>query len=215
MLLWYIGAMIRHNESVRLTMDPCTPRPSSGPYVTPQLKRAIAARWKVLVPWVRMQQLRARDYDPSIASAESDRLCQRHSEHVLAMIREGISMRTIRRRRLDDPRLTDEVCALLVAAARERQSKARFRRTEDQRARDKLATLIKLGPIVRNSAPKGANNECPERCARAEAVLDPPALKAAIQVIRCQVCDNFYLRELRDPELQVRTNRPHALSRDN
>src|SRR4030095_11600330 len=124
--------MIRHNENVRLTMDPCTPRPLSGPYVTPQLKRAIAARWKVWVPWVRMQQLRARDYDPSVASAESVRLCHRHREHILNLIRDGISMRTIRRHRLDDPRITNEVRTVLVEAAKERQSKAWFRRTEDQ-----------------------------------------------------------------------------------
>ena len=64
MQVWYIGAMIRHNESVRLTVDPCTPRPSSGPYVSPQLERAIAARWKMWVPWVRMQLLRACQTDP-------------------------------------------------------------------------------------------------------------------------------------------------------
>ena len=34
--MWYIGAMIRHNENDRLTMNPWTPRPSAGPYVTPQ-----------------------------------------------------------------------------------------------------------------------------------------------------------------------------------
>jgi hypothetical protein len=126
--------MIRHNESVLLTMDPCTPRPSAGPYITPQLKRAIAARWKVWVPWVRMQLLRAPAYDPSGASAEADRLSHSHSEHILAMMRAGITVRTIRRHRLDDPRITDEVRTVLVEAAKERQSKAWLRRPEDQRA---------------------------------------------------------------------------------
>lgn len=74
MLVWYIGAMIRHNESVRLAIDPCTPRPSSGPYVSPQLERAIAARWKMWVPWVRMAQLRVPAYEASAAAAESARL---------------------------------------------------------------------------------------------------------------------------------------------
>ena len=139
-------------------MDPCTPRPSSGPYVTPQLKRAIAARWKVWVPWVRMLLLRADQSDPAVDAtedgADSRRLHRRHSDHILDMIRAGISMRTIRRHRLDDPRITDEMRALLVAA-RERQSKARIRRPEDQRAEDRLAMLIRLGPIVRNDAPRG------------------------------------------------------------
>jgi hypothetical protein len=159
-------------------MDPCTARQSGGPYVPLSLERAIAARWKHWVPWVRMQLLRQHRSDPivnpAIDIADSRRLRQRHSEHILNLIRDGISMRTIRRHRLDDPRITDEVRVMLVEAAKERQSKAWFRRPEKQRAQDKLATLIKLRPIVRDSAPKGANNECPERCARAEAVLDPP-----------------------------------------
>jgi hypothetical protein len=208
MPLWYIGAMTRQNESIHLTMDPCAPRPSSGPYLPPQLERAIAARWKVWVPWVLMQQRRARDYDPSVAAAESDRLRQRHLDHILNLIRNGISMRTIRRHRLDDPRITGGVRTVLVEAAKERQSKAWFRRPDHQRAEDRLATLIRLGPIVRNAAPKDANNECPERCARPAAVdLDPPALKEAIQAIRRLVCEHFYMREMRDPELTVRTNR--------
>jgi Bacterial dnaA protein helix-turn-helix len=200
--------MIRHSESLQLTLDPCTPRPSSGPYVTPQLERAIAARWNTWVPWVRMQQLRARDYDPSIASAESDRLRQRHRKHILAVMRDGITTRTIRRHRLDDPRIMDQERAVLVGAAKERQSKAWFRRPEEQRAEDRLATLIRLGPIVGHHAPKDTNNECPETHAQAAVVvLDPPALKPAIQAIRRLVCGHFYLREMRDPELTVRSNR--------
>ena len=121
--VWYIGAMIPHNGSVRLTLDPCTPRPSAGPYVTPQLERAIVARWKQWVPWVRMQQLQARDYDPVVAAAESARQRQCHREHILDLMRDGITMRTIGRHRLDDPRITDEVRTMLVHSVKERQSK--------------------------------------------------------------------------------------------
>jgi hypothetical protein len=117
-------------------------------------------------------------------------------------------MRTIRRRRLDDPRITNEVRTMLLAATRERQAKALYRRSEEQRAEEKLATRINLGPIIRNGAPKDANNRCPEKCARrAVVVLDPSTLKEAIQAIRRLVCEQFYLREMRDPELTVRTNR--------
>jgi hypothetical protein len=154
--------MIRHNGSVRLTVDPCTPRPSSGPYVSPQLERAIAARWRIWVPWVRMHLLRTRQSDPSVNTAvdspESRRLRLRHSEHILDMMREGMSMRTIRRHRLDDPRITDEVRAVLLEAAKEQQSKAWYRRPEEQRAEEKLATLIRLSPIVGHHAPKDTNN---------------------------------------------------------
>jgi hypothetical protein len=38
-------------------------------------------------------------------------------------------------------------------------------------------------------------------------VLDAPALKEAIQAIRRLVCEHFFLREMRDPELTLRTNR--------
>jgi uncharacterized protein YeeX (DUF496 family) len=193
-------------------MDPCAPRPSTGPYVPPSLERAIAARWQIWMPWVRMHLLRARQYDPSVNAAvdspESRRLRQRHSEHILDLMREGISMRTIRRHRLDDPRITDEVRAMLVHSAKERQSKARFRRPDEQRAEDKLPTLIRLGPIVKNAASKDANNESPERCARVAVVVrDPPALKETLEAIRRLVCKQFYLREMRDSELTVRTNR--------
>jgi hypothetical protein len=58
-----------------------------------------------------MQLLRAHQADPtenpSMDSPESRRLRQRHSEQVIAMMRDGISMRTIRRHRLDDPRRID------------------------------------------------------------------------------------------------------------
>jgi DnaA-like protein len=203
--------MIRHNESARLTMDPCTPRPSSGPYVTPQLKRAIAARWQQWVPWVRMHLLRARQSDPSVDAAvespESRRL-QRHSEIVIALMRDGISMRTIRRHRLDDPRITDEVRKVLADAAKARQAKAWFRRPEEQRAEERLARLIRLGPIARNATATNAGNESTEvRTSAAAVLLDPPALRETIQAIRRLVCDHFYMREMRDPELKVRTHR--------
>jgi hypothetical protein len=161
------------------------------------------------VPWVRMQQLRARDYDASAAAAQSARLRERHTEHILVAMRDGISMRTIRRHRLDDPRITDEVRTMLVEAVKERRSKARFRRPEDQRAEEKLATLIRLGPVVRNARPKNTNNECPETCAPAAeaAISDPQPLREAIEAIRRIVCEQFYLREMRDPELTVRSNR--------
>ena len=97
---------------------------------------------------------------------------------------------------------------MLVEAARERQSKAWFRRPDDQRAEDRLATLIRLSPIAGNAAATNAGNESTEvRTLAAAMVLDPPALKAAIQTISRLVCEHFYLREMRDPELTQRSNR--------
>jgi hypothetical protein len=136
------------------------------------------------------------------------RLRQLHSGHILAMLRSGISMRTIRRHRLDDPRITDGVRAVLVEAARERQSKARFRRSEEQRKQDRLPTLIRLSSIVRNVATAGPDCESHETGSHpGNVVLGPSAVPAAIQSIRRRVCEHFYLREMRDPELKVRTHR--------
>jgi len=141
-------------------------------------------------------------------SPESCRMRQRHTKFILAMMRDGVSMRTIRRYRLDDPRLMDDVRAVLLEAAKARQSKAWFRRPEDQRAEERLATLINLGPIVRHAASVDPGNEFPESCPQVEKlVLDPPALRETIQTIRRLVCEHFHLAEMRDPELTVRTNR--------
>ena len=67
-----------------------------------------------------MYLLQARQAAPTVNqtvdSPESRCLRQRHAEHILDLMRDGISMRTIRRHRLDDPRLTDEVRAILVLA---------------------------------------------------------------------------------------------------
>jgi hypothetical protein len=114
--------MIPYNESIRVTMAPCAPRPSSGPYVTPQLERAIAARWKEWEPWV-WSELRRRGIAPG-GSPELAKLRRRHSDHIVTLTDAGVSMRLIRRHRLDDPRIADEVRAVLVHSARERQRKA-------------------------------------------------------------------------------------------
>jgi hypothetical protein len=201
------------NSSVpRTTVDPCAARPSAGPCVPPSLERAIAARWQIWVPWVCMYLLRARQHDPTVNAAvdspEFHRLYQRHREHILELMRDGVSMRTIRRHRLDDPRLTDEVRAMLVEAASERQSKAWFRRSEEQRREERLWTLIRLGPVVERDSTRGPDSALSEGdCQPASVVLDRLAVPGAIESIRRQVCEHFYLREMRDPELTVRTNR--------
>ena len=207
----WLPAAIRPNRST-LTLDPCAPRSSFDPYVPTRLERAIAARWKYWVPWVRMYLLRARQSDPSVNSAmdspESGRFRQLHSEHILDMLRAGISMRTIRRHRLDDPRLTDELRAVLVQAAIERQGKARYRRSEEQRNEDALRRHMTLGPAAKSGSATGPDRGCAEALPQLRmVVLDPLAVPAAIQAIRQHVCQHFYMRERRDPELTVRTNR--------
>jgi len=208
----WLHAANRPNRSSTLTLDPCAPRSSFEPHVPTRLERAIAARWKVWQWWVHMHLLRARESDPSVNPAldspDSRRFRQRHSEHILDMLRAGISMRTIRRHRLDDPRLADGLRAVLVQAAMERQGKARFRRSEEQRNEDALRRLMTLGPAAKSGSAIGPDSGCAEALSQLRmVVLDPLEAPAAIQSIRKYVCEHFYMRERRDPELTVRTNR--------
>jgi hypothetical protein len=191
--------------------DPMSPRPAVQPSLPADLERRIAERWTTWVPWVRFYLLRACLSNPAVNpatdSADSCRLRQRHSELVIAMMRDGITMRTITRHRLDDPRITDDVRAMLVEAARDRQSKARFRRSEEQRKQDRQRMLLELGPFVGNAATSAPTNDSLERSPAETIVVDPLSVRGAIQSIRQHVCEHFYLREMRDPELTVRTHR--------
>ena len=184
--------------------DPMSPR--RAVLSLPQhLERIVDARWEVWTPWVRMFVLRRREPDPDAASKD---LRNRHREHLLALRRAGVTMRTICRNRLDDPRLNAEVRGILVDAARERQSKARFRRSEEQRKQDRQRMLIQLSPFVGNAATSAPTNDSTEeRSPAATMVFDPLSVQGAIQSIRQHVCEHFYLREMRDPELTRRTHR--------
>jgi hypothetical protein len=164
-----------------------SPRSAFEP-LPPNLERRISERWKAWVPWVRIHLLRDHRSNPAVNAAvdgpEFRRFRKRHSQHIVDMMRTGISMRTIRRHRLDDPRIMDEVRAVLVAAA------------------------IRLGPVAGRGTPTGPDGRpADEGSQAAMVVLDPLALQETIQLVRRQVCKHFYLREMRDPELAVRTNR--------
>jgi len=104
---------------------------------------------------------------------------------------------------------------MLVQAAKERQSKAWFRRTEEQRKQDRLWTLIRMGPVAGRDSTRVPDSASPEGdCQPAKVVLDRLAVPGVIESIRREVCEHFYLREMRDPELTVRTNRRrHVLPR--
>jgi hypothetical protein len=210
--VWRPAARGQNDIQRSAALNPCTPRQQSGLHMPPRLECAIAARWKLWVPWVRMLLLRAHQYDASVDAAadgsDSRRFRQRHSQHIVAMLRAGISMRTIRRHRLDDPRLTDDARAVLAEAAKARQSKAWFRRSEEQRNQDRLWTLIRLGPVVGRDSTRGLDSTSAEGdCQPASVVPDRLAMPGVIESIRRQVCEHFYLREMRDPELTVRTKR--------
>jgi len=69
-----------------------------------------------------------RKHDGAGRSAEFARIRRRHSEHLLNLMRLGIEMRLVRRRRLDDPRITDDCRTVLVRSVQERRRKARSAR---------------------------------------------------------------------------------------
>jgi chromosomal replication initiator protein len=67
--------------------------------------------------------------------------------------------------------------------------------------------LIQLNPFVGNAAIIAPTTNSPEERSSATMVVDPLEVQRAIQSIRQHVCEHFYLREMRDPELTVHTHR--------
>jgi len=100
--------------------DPSKPSVPSPPA---HVDRKIAVRWKEWEGWA-IVHLRQRGCYGSTAT-ELARLRQWHRQHVLSLLDAGIEMRLIRKHQLDDPRMTDEVRAVVMEAAIGRQRKTR------------------------------------------------------------------------------------------
>jgi DnaA-like protein len=199
---------MRNNLSpISLVLDPNAPRPFLE-FLPAHLQRKIAARWQEWVPWVWIY-LRQRRYAPA-GSPELARLRRRHSEDLLGMIRAGIGMRLIRRHRLDDPRITDELRAALVRAAVDR------RKTASLAGRRRLSNPHGVTvPELNNTSPGAAafadsrqaleSSPAPPQAPRN--IFPPQDKPVPIDVIRKRVSEHFHLRELRDQDLKVRSNR--------
>jgi hypothetical protein len=152
--------------------------------------------------------LRRQEPDPVAATRE---LRKRHTEHLVALWRAGITIRTIRRFRLDDPRITEEVRALMVKAAMKR------RRTAGAAPRADMATLIKLSNFVPASDAscvavaamdnQGSGESLQARAQAARDVTGSEELQRTIDLIRKRVCAEFHLAEVRDPNLTARSHR--------
>jgi hypothetical protein len=105
-------------------MDIMTPHTAlSAAQVAPRLQRRIVARWERWSPWAWLDA-RRRYADPAAVSAEVARLRQRHSDFLLSMLRAGVGTRIIYRHNLDDPRIANDLRAVLVRAAIERKLRA-------------------------------------------------------------------------------------------
>lgn len=178
---------MRNNLSpTSFVLDPNAPS-SSFTALSAHWERKIAARWKEWVPWVWIY-LRQRGYAPA-GSPELARLRRRHSEDLLGMMRAGIGMRLVRRHRLDDPRITEELRAVLVHAVMERRRKARRGSTAIADSSWRLESSQTLPP------------ETPRK------VIASQREALTIDSVRKLISEHFHLRELRDQELTVRSNR--------
>jgi hypothetical protein len=193
--------MQMNSSPTSLALDANAPSGFLLPFQPAHVQRKVAARWQRWAPWVRRRVLRC-DYAARM-DAETARMRHLHSQHLLRLLYLGISMRVIRRHRLDDPRITDEARAVLMRAAIDRRRKARLARRR---------TLSN----AQGSTTQPRNAEASDSSADLESSkIDfaprniPPVQDERITIDSIQklVSEHFYLRELRDEDLKVRSNR--------
>ncbi len=179
------------------TARPTRRRPddsSTIPDIPAILQRKITARWKEWEHWVWMDLLQ-RGIDP-LGSSEIAALRRQHSGHIVHFMRTGLTMRLIRRHRLDDPRITDELRRVLSWAVMERCSRASLVR---HRSSHGVATQL---------AAAGARGTEPSKIQVAPRQVSPSQYRPVpIDLIQKKVREYFQLRELRDQDLGMRSNR--------
>jgi hypothetical protein len=178
--------------------DPMSPRSSLEP-LPRYLERKITARWREWEPWVWLY-LRHQGCAPA-GSPELARLRQRHSAHIVGFMQRGLAMRLIRRYRLDDPRITDELRTVLVRAAMERRGKARMaRRCASSSPQDPTTQAVATG-----QPPQGSESSKIDLAPRN--ISPSQSTSVMIDMIQKLVSEYFYLPELRVQNLRVRSNR--------
>lgn len=194
-----------------VTLYPNTPT-SALSRLPARLERSIAARWKEWEPWVVLHIHRRQECGPSIAikSAEFIRLRRRHSRDIVALFQAGMAMRLIRRHRLDDPRLPDDARAVLVRAALERRRTTRLGRrgVRGNRGGAVVTSPSNIGldgATVNGSS--GGTQSSPRASTTVRTVVDSQELHRTIGSIQKRVSEHFHLRELRDPDLRLRSSR--------
>jgi chromosomal replication initiator protein len=155
-----------------------------------------------------MHVLRRREPDPDSASED---LRKRHTEHLVALWRAGVSLRLIDKHRLDDPRLTDAVRTLMMRVAMERK------KTAGVEPRGDMATLLKLSnfapaPPASSAAVSATDGQGNQESLQLQPqaprdVTDPEDRQRMVDLIRKRICAEFHLAELRDPNLTARSRR--------
>jgi hypothetical protein len=193
--------MQKNLSPISLVLDANTPSGFLLPFQPAHVQRKVAARWQVWAPWVRLLVLRC-DY-AALMDAETARMRQQHSQHLLCLLYVGISMRVIHRHRLDDPRITDEARAVLMRAAMERRRTARLARRRT--SRNAQGSTTRPREAANRDSPRDLE---PSTIAWAPRHISPVQDKrVTIDLIQKRVSEHFYLRELRDQDLKVRSNR--------
>jgi hypothetical protein len=165
----------------------------------PDLERRIAARWKEWEAWVWMD-LRHRGIAP-LGSSEIARLRQQHADHIVDFMQKGLTMRLVRRHRLDDPRIPDELRTVLVRRAIERCRKATVKYRLAARSTQDVTTQS----AATGNAPHGSRSSKLDLASRN--IFSSEYKSATIDLIRKGVSERFYLRELRDQDLKARSHR--------
>ena len=201
--------MRKNSSPISLEFDANTLGPF--PLALPaQLERKIARRWKEWEPWVLMQLRRRPDFNPAIPSPQMARIRKWHRNYVLDLIQAGTSMRLVRRHRLADPRSTDDMRSVLVRAATERRKKAwlaRRRAISDPHSMlvsDFNNPDIGAASLANSLLRLESSQIAPQR---PEKIIASQETQTTIDLIRKRVSQHFHLPELRDPDLNIRSNR--------
>jgi hypothetical protein len=112
-------------------------------------------------------------------------------------------MRVIRRHRLDDPRITDEARAVLMRAAIDRRSTARLARRRT--LSNAQGSTTRPGDAATSDSPRDLESSKTDLASRTISPVQDNRI--TIDSIQKLVSEHFYLRELRDQDLKVRSNR--------
>lgn len=188
--------------SLTSPINPYAPNWALLSFLPAHVERKIAARWQEWVAWVRMLVLRS-GYDAARMAAETARMRQQHSQHLLLLLHLGISMRVVRRHRLDDPRITKEARAVLMRSAIDRRRKATLAR--HRTLSNAQGSVTRPRDAATSDSPRGPESSKMDFAPRN--ISPAQDQRITIDLIQKRVSEHFQLRELRDQDLKVRSNR--------
>jgi hypothetical protein len=99
--------------------------PSAWLILPAAVEPKILRRWREWEPWVLLYLQQRGYYSPQV-SVELERMRRVHRQDILILTQAGITMRGIRKYRLDNPRMTEEARAVLRQDAMARRETGCF-----------------------------------------------------------------------------------------